>query len=54
MSIDPLLQLLRRQARYSHKELAEVLSLSESQVAERLAAWESNGTILGYQAVINP
>ena len=54
MSIDPLLQLLRRQARYSHKELAEVLSLSESQVAERLAAWEKNGTILGYQAVVNP
>lgn len=54
MSIDPLLQLLRRQARYSHKELAEVLSLSESQVAERLAEWEKNGTILGYQAVVNP
>ena len=54
MSIDPLLQLLRRQARYSHKELAEVLSLSESQVEERLTTWEKNGTILGYQAVINP
>ena len=54
MSIDPLLQLLRRQARYSHKELADVLSLSEAQVEERLATWEKNGTILGYQAVVNP
>jgi len=54
MSIDPLLQLLRRQARYSHKELADVLSLNESEVAERLATWEKNGTILGYQAVVNP
>jgi DNA-binding Lrp family transcriptional regulator len=54
MSIDPLLQLLRRQARHSHQELAELLSLSEGEVRERLAAWEKNGTILGYQAVINP
>jgi len=54
MSIDPLLQLLRRQARHSHQELAELLSLSEAEVRERLAAWEKNGTILGYQAVINP
>ena len=51
MSIDPLLQLLRRQARYSHQELAELLSLTESEVGERLSAWEKNGTILGYQAV---
>lgn len=54
MSIDPLLQLLRRQARHSHQELAELLSLSEGEVRDRLAAWEKNGTILGYQAVINP
>jgi DNA-binding Lrp family transcriptional regulator len=54
MSIDPLLQLLRRQARHSHQELAELLSLSEGEVRERLATWEKNGTILGYQAVINP
>lgn len=54
MSIDPLLQLLRRQARHSHQELAELLSLSEAEVRERLAGWEKNGTILGYQAVINP
>ena len=54
MSIDPLLQLLRRQARHSHQELAELLSLSEAEVRERLATWENNGTILGYQAVINP
>jgi DNA-binding Lrp family transcriptional regulator len=54
MSIDPLLQLLRRQARHSHQELAELLALSEEEVRERLGAWERNGTILGYQAVINP
>ena len=53
MSIDPLLQLLRRQARHSHQELAELLSLSEEEVGSRIAAWEKNGTILGYQAVID-
>ena len=53
MSIDPLLQLLRRQARHSHQELAELLSLSEEEVVSRIAAWEKNGTILGYQAVID-
>ncbi|WP_193213189.1 Lrp/AsnC family transcriptional regulator [Luteolibacter marinus] len=54
MSIDPLLQLLRRQARHSHQELAELLSMSENEVRARLEAWESDGTILGYQAVIDP
>ena len=54
MSIDPLLQLLRRKARHSHQELAELLSLSEEDVRARIAAWEKNGTILGYQAVFDP
>ncbi len=54
MSIDPLLQLLRRQARHTHQELAELLSLSEDEVRSRIAAWEKDGTILGYQAVVDP
>lgn len=54
MLIDPLLQLLRRQARHTHQELAELLSLSEEEVKSRIQSWESDGTILGYQAVINP
>ena len=54
MSIDPLLLLLRRKARHTHRELAEYLSLSEAEVNENVAAWEADGTILGYQAVINP
>lgn len=54
MSTDPLLQLLRRQARCSAQELADLLSLDEKVVAARVAAWEADGTILGYHAVINP
>jgi len=54
MSTDPLLQLLRSKARYSHEQLAELLSISPEQVNVRIAAWEKDGTILGYQAVVDP
>jgi DNA-binding Lrp family transcriptional regulator len=54
MPIDPLLSLLGRKARFSHQELGDLLGLPAQAVAERIAAWESDGTILGYHAVINP
>ncbi len=50
---DPLLTLLQTKARYSDKELAEVLSLPTQDVSSRIHAWEADGTILGYQAVID-
>ena len=53
MAIDPLLQLLRRSGRFSETELAERLSLSEDKVREQIAAWEEDGTIQGYQAVVD-
>lgn len=54
MSTDPLLELLRRKARFSHKELADLLSADPDTIAKRLAAWENDGTIRGYHAVIDP
>ena len=54
MPIDPLLHLLCHKARLSHQELGELLALSPQAVAERVAAWEKDGTILGYHAVIDP
>lgn len=54
MSSDPLLLLLRRKARVSDQELADVLSSDKDAVARRVAAWEADGTILGYHAVIDP
>jgi DNA-binding Lrp family transcriptional regulator len=54
MSIDPLLQLLRRSGRFSEAELAERLSVPEGEVRERISSWEEDGTILGYQAVVDP
>ncbi len=50
---DPLLTLLQTQARYSDTELAELMNLSPEEVSARIAAWEKDGTILGYQAVID-
>jgi len=50
---DPLLTLLQSKARYSNQELAEALSLSCEDVAARVSSWEADGTILGYQAVID-
>ena len=52
--MDPLLTLLRHQARHSHDELAELLALTPAEVRERIAVWEKDGTIVGYQTVINP
>lgn len=54
MSIDPLLQLLCQNARYTHQELADLLKMDAAAVTERIKAWEEEGTILGYNAVVNP
>ncbi|MEX1048466.1 MAG: Lrp/AsnC family transcriptional regulator, partial [Akkermansiaceae bacterium] len=54
MSSDPLLQLLRRKARFTDQELAALLSMDQAGVGKRVAAWEADGTILGYHAVIDP
>ena len=53
MSTDPLLELLRRKARVSHQELADLLACDSHTIAARIAAWEKDGTIRGYQAVID-
>jgi DNA-binding Lrp family transcriptional regulator len=54
MSTDPLLELLRHKARFTHQELADLLSMDHETVARRIAAWENDGTIRGYHTVIDP
>ena len=54
MSSDPILQLLRRQARISDQDLADLLASDQASIAGQIADWEASGTILGYHAVINP
>jgi DNA-binding Lrp family transcriptional regulator len=51
--MDPLLQLLRQNARTPTADLARELNLPESVVAERIAQLESDGVLLGYQAVVD-
>lgn len=53
MSTDPLLELLRHKARFSHQELADLLSMEKASVQDQIDAWENDGTILGYHAVID-
>ena len=51
--MDPLLHLLRENAKYSTAELAELASLTEAEIEEKLSAWEGDGTLLGYHAVVD-
>ncbi|MEI6416238.1 MAG: Lrp/AsnC family transcriptional regulator [Verrucomicrobiota bacterium] len=51
--MDALLQLLQRDDRTSPSELARQLNLSEKEVMTKIRQWESDGTILGYHAVID-
>jgi DNA-binding Lrp family transcriptional regulator len=51
--MDPLIALLRQNARTSTADLARELNLSESAVTERIARLEEEGVLLGYQAVVD-
>ena len=52
--MNQLLDLLRRNARQSDSDLAAQVSSSEEAVAAQIAAWEADGTIRGYQAMVDP
>lgn len=52
-AMDPLITLLRQNARTSVEDLAKELSLTPVVVAERLARLEADGIVLGYQAVVD-
>jgi DNA-binding Lrp family transcriptional regulator len=51
--MDPLIQLLAINSNRSTAELAGILSLPEDDVRRRIAAAEADGTILGYNAVVD-
>ena len=52
--MDPLLLLLQKDSRRTPEELAASLNLSADAVREKIAAAEADGTILGFQAVLDP
>jgi DNA-binding Lrp family transcriptional regulator len=51
--MDPLVQLLRQNARTSTADLARELNLPEEVVTDRIARLEADGVLLGYQAVVD-
>ncbi len=52
--MDPLLTILRRDARASIADLARELASTESAVTERILMLENEGVILGYQTLLAP
>jgi DNA-binding Lrp family transcriptional regulator len=52
--MDSLLQQLASDASHSPAQLAAQLGLTEAQIREKLKAYEADGTLLGYRAVLNP
>ena len=51
--MDPLLTLLKRDAHTPPEDLARELNLSVAEVYARIAHFEQEGVILGYQAILN-
>ncbi len=51
--MDPLLDLLKKNARETDAVLAKELGISEEDVRARIAAYQADGVIRGFQAVLN-
>jgi DNA-binding Lrp family transcriptional regulator len=54
MNRENLIALLRTNARASLSDLAKELNSTEDEVARCINALEADGTILGYQAIVDP
>jgi len=52
--MDPLLKLLKKDAKTSVEDLAKELNLTQSEVKKRVSRFETDGMILGYQAILDP
>ena len=51
--MEKMLELLNKNARISNKQLAVMLGTTEADVEARIAEYEKNGVINGYQALID-
>ena len=52
--MDKVLALLTKDARMSVAEIAQRLDMNEDEVSAKIAAYEENGSILGYRALLDP
>ncbi|MEZ5304321.1 MAG: Lrp/AsnC family transcriptional regulator [Verrucomicrobiales bacterium] len=51
--MNPILQELQQDSKRTPAEIAERLGMDTAEVAQKIAAWEADKTILGYEAVID-
>jgi len=51
--MDPIISILRQNARTTTEDIAKELKLPAAAVAERIARLEEEGVILGYQVVVD-
>ena len=51
--MDELLKILQSNALESHSNIARMLNVPAAEVARRVAAYERDGVIRGYQAILN-
>src|SRR6201996_2192874 len=51
--MEPLLKCLQEHAAFKPGQLAKMLNLSETEVAAKIKAYESDRTVLGYRAILN-
>lgn len=51
--MDPLLDLLKKNARESDAVLAKELGVSEQEISERISAYQKDGVIRAFQAILN-
>ena len=51
--MDELLKILQNNALESHENIARMLNVPATEVTRRIAAYEQDGVIRGYQAILN-
>ncbi len=51
--MDDLLKLLKTNAHSTREDLAKELNLPEAEIVKKIAAYERDGVILGYQAILD-
>jgi DNA-binding Lrp family transcriptional regulator len=51
--MDPILELLQKDARITPKEISKLTKIKLDNVKKRIKAYEKEGIIVGYKAVIN-
>lgn len=53
LTMDPILKILRKDARTSPEQIAKMLDMKVEEVIHRIKEYETDHTILGYQAILN-